>query len=153
MIVYRIIQQKYCPDWEGKGAELIGRRWNSKGVAMIYTSESRALSTVEVAVHINFGASPPSYVLLTIDIPDEIIITELDIKALPVNWRRFPFAVELKNSGDRFINENRFAVMKVPSSVVPDEFNYLLNPHHPDFAKIRIIKQEPFEFDERFFDH
>lgn len=151
MIIFRLIQEKYSPDWEGKGAELIGRRWNSKGTPMIYTSESRALCTAEIAVHLDLGSSPTNYILLTILIPDEIELINIDENTLPENWRKFPFTEKSRKMGDQFIHENKFAVMKVPSAVIPGDSNYLLNPRHPEFAKIRVIKQEPYEFDQRFF--
>ena len=153
MIVFRLIQEKYSPDWEGKGAEIIGRRWNSQGIPMIYTSESRALCTAEIAVHLHLGISPASYLLLTIDIPGEVLVLEVEADSLPVNWRRFPSHQITKNLGDQFIAENHYAVMKVPSAVIPGDFNFLINPHHSDFGKIKVVKSEPYEFDERFFSH
>jgi len=151
MIVFRLIQEKYSPDWDGKGAELIGRRWNSKGVPMIYTSESRALCTAEIAVHIALGSAPAEYILLTINIPDNTEISEIDLISLPQGWRKFPFDEFSRKLGDDLIQQNQFLVMKVPSAVIPGDFNYLINPRHPDFEKIKIIKSEPYEFDERFF--
>ena len=151
MIVFRLIQEKYSPDWNGKGAELIGRRWNSKGIPMIYTGESRALCTAEVAVHMPLGSPPSEYVLLTISIPEDITITESDVHDLPAEWKKFPYIEITQHLGDEFILQNEYPVMKVPSAVIPGDYNFLLNPRHPDFDKIQLIKKEPFGFDERFF--
>ncbi len=151
MIVFRLIQEKFSPDWEGKGAKLIGRRWNRKGIAMIYTSESRALCTVEIAVHLNLSAAPENYILLTINIPEEIEVLEVDTNSLSDGWNKFPFTEQTRQLGSQLILENRYAVMKVPSAIVPGDFNYLLNPGHKDFGKITKIRQEPYEFDGRFF--
>jgi len=150
MIVFRLIKQIYSPDWTGTGAERIGRRWNSKGIPMIYTSESRALCTAEVAVHLSLGSLERAYEIITIQIPDDINIFELPLKDLPTGWKTFPYDSKTQNIGDRFILQNKYVVMKVPSAVVPGDYNYLINPRHPDFNKIEIIKNEPYEFDERF---
>jgi RES domain-containing protein len=151
MIVFRLIQEKYSPDWDGKGAELIGRRWNSKGLPMIYTSESRALCTAEIAVHIALGSAPAGYIMLTINIPEHTELFEIDLKALTQGWKKFPFTEFTRKLGDDFILQNKFPLMKAPSAAIPGDFNYLINPRHPDFEKIKIIKIEPYEFDEMFF--
>jgi len=151
MIVFRWVQQKYSPDWNGKGAEIIGRRWNSKGIPMIYTSSSRALCTAELAVHLPLGKVPQGFELLTVSIPDDIIFTEIRMKDLPTGWKSFPYITATQQIGDQFIQQNKFQVMKVPSAVIPGDFNYLLNPRHPGFGRIEIINKEPYEFDERFF--
>jgi len=151
MNIYRLIKAQYSPDWSGKGAESIGRRWNSKGIPMIYTSESRALCTAEVAVHMPLGSPPSEYVLLTISIPEDLTITEIDVNDLPPGWKKFPYIELNQHLGDEFILQIEYPVMKVPSAVIPGDHNFLLNPRHPDFGKIEIIKKEPYEFDERFF--
>jgi RES domain-containing protein len=151
MIVFRLIKQKYSPDWTGRGAERIGRRWNSKGIPMIYTSESRALCTAEVSVNLSLGSLERVYEIMTILIPDEIIIFGILPKDLPSGWKFFPYKEITPNIGDQFILQNKHSVMKVPSAVVPGDFNYLINPRHPDFGRIEIIKTEPYEFDVRFF--
>ncbi len=151
MIVFRLIFNKFSPDLTGKGAEKSGRRWNSKGVPMIYTSESRALCTAEVAVHLPLGNIPPGFELTSILIPDDIIITEILVNDLPTGWKTFPHIELTQKIGDQFIIQGKYLVMKVPSAVVPGDFNYLINPRHPDFGRIEIIKREPYEFDERFF--
>jgi RES domain-containing protein len=151
MKVFRLILEKYSPDWSGIGAELAGRRWNSKGIPMIYASESRALCTAEVAVHTPLGSPPKNYQLLTIKIPDDIALTEVDVHSLCAGWKKFPYLELTQHLGDDFIIKNEFPVMKVPSAVIPGDYNYLLNPRHPDFGRIEIIKKELYEFDERFF--
>ena len=118
---------------------------------MIYTSESRALCTAEIAVHIPLGISPEAYLMMSVNIPEDILITEVEMTSLPIEWKKFPFIDLTRKLGDEFILENRFAVMKVPSAVIPGDYNYLFNTRHPDFEGIKIIKIEPYEFDERFF--
>lgn len=150
MIVYRLSKSKFSSDLSGRGAELSGGRWNSKGVAMIYTGESRALCTTEIAVHTPLGNIPTDYEIISIEIPDAMI-SEFDISALPDNWRSFPHQNSTQEIGNKFISDNISLVLKVPSAVVPGDFNYLINPHHKDFSAVRIFAIEPFEFDKRLF--
>ena len=151
MIVYRLLNKKYGSALSGEGAKIAGGRWNSPEIEMIYTSESRSLCTAEVAVNLPIGILPKGYEMITFNIPDEMNITEMNEDMLPLGWKSSPFTTLTQRFGDRFIFENKFLVMKVPSAVVPGDFNYLINPRHPDFNKIEIIKKEPYEFDERLF--
>lgn len=150
MIVYRLSKSKFSSDLSGKGAELSGGRWNSKGVAMIYTGESRALCTTEIAVHMPLGNIPTDYEIISIEIPD-MLISEIDVAALPGDWKLFPHQHFTQEIGNKFISDNTNLILKVPSAVVPGDFNYLINPRHKDFSAVRILKIEPFEFDERLF--
>jgi RES domain-containing protein len=97
------------------------------------------------------GILPKGYEMITLNIPDKMNITEMNEDMLPLGWKSSPFTTVTQQFGDRFIYENKFPVMKVPSAVIPGDLNYLINPRHPDFGKIEIIKKEPYEFDERFF--
>ena len=151
MIVFRLSKSKFANDLSGKGAERSGGRWNSKGTALLYTSASRALCTTEIAVHTPLGNLPLDYKLISIDIPDEIQIQELAAADLPADWKSIPHAHSTQQAGDRFVSEGIFAVLKVPSVVVQDEFNYLINPVHKDSRKIIITAIESFNFDERLF--
>jgi len=151
MIVYRLGRSKYAADLAGKGAEKTGGRWNSKGVGMIYSCASRALCTAEVAVHMPLGIIPADYVMISLDIPAAMAIGEITQSPLPSGWKTFPHPHSTQKEGDDFISKGKFAVLKVPSVVVQGEFNYLLNPRHKDFKKIRQGMVEPFSFDERLF--
>jgi RES domain-containing protein len=151
MIVYRLAKAKYSNDLSGKGAEKTGGRWNSKGTALLYTSESRALCTAEIAVHTPLGSIPNDYVMIAIDIPDDAGIAQAGYEDLPENWKAFPHLHATQVIGDRFVAENPALVLKVPSAIVHGDFNYLVNPQHPDFGKVSIIGVENFEFDTRLF--
>ncbi len=151
MIVYRLAKTKYSHILSGKGAEITGGRWNSRGVQMIYTSESRALCTAEIAVHMPLGILPSDYKIITIDIPETIKIIKLANTRLPSDWNSIPHPGTTQEIGDDFIIKNKSAVLKVPSVVVPGDFNYLINPNQPEFYQISIVKVEPFEFDKRLF--
>jgi RES domain-containing protein len=151
MIVFRLSKSKFASDLSGKGAEKSGGRWNSKGTAMVYTSASRALCTTEIAVHTPLGNLPLDYKMVSIEIPDEIVIQEFAQKDLPNNWKSIPHSHSTQLLGDKFIADSQYMVLKVLSAVVQDEFNFLINPNHAESYKIIIKAIEPFNFDERLF--
>ena len=150
MIVYRLSSGKYKTDISGKGAEISGGRWNSKGVAMLYTAQSRALAFAEVAMHLPYGIMPKEYHLISIAIPDTATILELTIQDMPPDWRSFPHPDSTQKIGDKFISDAKYLVLRVPSAVVPGDYNYLLNPTHPLITGVSVQNTEPFEFDSRF---
>lgn len=151
MIVYRLSRSKFKNDLSGKGAELAGGRWNSKGVPMLYTSESIALCTVEIAVHMPLGIVPLDYYLVRIELPDLEELPEVKPENLPEAWKSFPHANLTQEIGDNFILEENHLILKVPSATVQGNFNYLVNPRHPDFNKVKVLDAVPFEFDKRLF--
>lgn len=150
MIVYRLSRSSYSYDLSGKGAEIAGGRWNSKGVAIIYTGENIALCMAEVAVHMPLGLVPKEYELIWIEIPDSEI-QELKKTEFPENWREMLSMYETQKIGNEFILNSSKMILKVPSMVVQGQFNYLINPNHKNSKKIKIKKVEPFRFDERLF--
>ncbi|MBL7783197.1 MAG: RES domain-containing protein [Saprospiraceae bacterium] len=149
MITFRLTKEQYKYDLSGKGSEITGGRWNSKGVAVLYTSFNRALCMAEVLVHQPAGKLSSDFWLTSIECPQEILSHEVNINDLPDNWRIFPPPLGLKAIGDSFILEQKNAGLIVPSAVVPGEKNLLLNPKHPDFCNIQIIQSEIFVFDSR----
>ena len=151
MIVFRLSKSKYSKDLSGAGAEKTGGRWNSKGKALIYTSASRALCVTEIAVHTPLGIVPKDYELISLELPDASGILEIKTADLPHNWKSFPHPNSTQAFGDSFITSGKHLVLKVPSAVVQGDFNYLINPRHPDSPKVKVISIEPFQFDERLF--
>ena len=151
MIVFRLSKSKYSHDLSGKGAEKAGGRWNSRGVAMVYTSESRALCTTEIAVHTPLGILPKDFELVTIEIPDSIKILNIKLIDLPTDWKSIPHSGATQELGGSFVKGNNYAVLKVPSAVVHGDFNYLINPFHKDSRKVKLVKTEIFAFDGRLF--
>jgi RES domain-containing protein len=149
MKVYRLARAKYANTLSGKGASLFGNRWNSKGVEMIYTSESRALAMAEILVHLSLNHLPRDYKMLSVEIPDTVKITSLFEKSLPEFWLQFPHTIHTQKLGDAFILKKKYGVMKVPSAVVYGDFNYLINPHHKDFDNNAIKSVRDFPFDKR----
>lgn len=144
-------KRKYSNVLNGEGAAKSGNRWNSKGVEMIYTAESRALAMAEVAVHLTLATLPADYVMIEIDIPDFIGIKELDKNKLTENWNSHPPVLATQNLGNGFISSLEACVLKVPSAVVKGDSNFLINPYHPDFKKIKIADITDFFFDKRIF--
>jgi len=150
MIVYRLSRKAFAKDLSGRGAELHGGRWNSKGTPMLYTSQSRALAFAELAIHIPIGIVPKGYFLVTIQIPDTASILKLNEKQIPKDWRSNPHSHSTQQIGDKFVLDGTHLVLQVPSAIVPGDFNFLINPKHPEAGKIAIKGMEVFEFDSRF---
>ncbi|MHC1777822.1 MAG: RES family NAD+ phosphorylase [Lentimicrobium sp.] len=151
MKVFRLSRSKFAGDLSGKGAEIASGRWNSKGTAMLYTSQSVALCTVELAVHTPLGNIPSDYTLITIEIPESIKAAELSEGELPPDWKTLPHANSTQLMGDEFVRSGKNALLKVPSVVVPGEYNFLINPSNPDSKGICIESTEAFEFNSRLF--
>lgn len=153
MKVYRIEREKYLHSTlKGIGAAgSDGFRWNSKNTYLVYTAESRALATLEVSVHLDLSEDlPDDRYYVEIEIPDDVTIVELTPKDLPANWDAKPPVTATQYLGDHFVLNGEAAVLKVPSSIVPPESNYLVNPYHPDAKRIKVVSTRKMSFDHRF---
>ena len=151
MEVFRLSRKKYSNSLSGLGASIKGARWNSPGTEIIYTSSNRSLAMAEIAVHFTLATLPNDYKMLTINIPDNISVLEIDEDNLSKGWNAFPHPVFTQKYGDEFIRENKFCLLKIPSAVTKGDFNILINPFHLEFRQIKIIKVEDFPFDRRIF--
>ncbi len=149
MIVYRITNSIYSNDISGTGAKLMGSRWNSKGIPMLYTTEHISLAVLEMLVHTNFKDYAIELDLLTIQIPPSAVIAEINVKKLKKSW--IDDLAYTRFIGDEFIKNKQDLLLKVPSAVINEEFNCLVNPSHPDFRKVKIIKKRAFKTDDRLF--
>jgi RES domain-containing protein len=152
MQVYRIERQKYLPDTlKGMGAALsTGFRWNSLHTRLVYSTESRSLALLEVLVHLDLSEDlPTDRLLVAIEIPDELLVQVMTEADLAPNWHAKPPLRQTQLLGDAFVRAQEAAVLKVPSSIMPDEFNYLINPQHPAAAQIKVVGQWPLAFDGR----
>ncbi len=153
MTVYRIEREKYLgTTLQGIGASISkGYRWNSFNTKLVYTAESRALAILEVSVHLDLSEDlPADRFYVEIEIPDTITILEVALEDLPDDWNAKPPTITTQTIGDDFVNENEAAVLKVPSSIVPQEFNYLINPNHTDAKAIKVADKRRMSFDPRF---
>lgn len=153
--IWRICQDKHKHTaFDGIGASLFGGRSNSKGLKMVYTSECLSLAALEVFVHLELADRTKPFVCIGAEITDDIGVETMDLDEiiqLSPNGRTYPAPPVLAEYGDHWLSEKRTPVLVVPSAVVPQESNYLLNPEHPDFEKIAITTPEPFSFDSRMW--
>ena len=148
MLVYRISKTKHATDITGEGARLHGGRWNNKFIACIYTSESRALALLEYTVNINVDDIPRSLSIITLEIPD-IDTYELTESVLPGNWKDVPAPSSTKDFGSGILNAAKNSVLKIPSAIITNEFNYILNPKHPSSKNFKIADIKDFVYDVR----
>jgi RES domain-containing protein len=109
------------------------------------------LDMAEVSVHFTLATLPSDYVMITIFIPDDISVQKIDLTALPPDWNTFPNPSTTQATGDQFIADNKYCVLQIPSAVTRGDYNMLINPNHPDFKKIKIIRTVKFPFDKRIF--
>ena len=149
MLVFRIAKTKYIKDLTGIGSRTYGGRWNRKGVGLIYTSESRSLAALEFLVHVPASIAPKDLSIVTLDIPPQVKPKKLDSVILPPNWRQNPPPEELAAIGTDWALSRESLLLRVPSAIIENEFNVLINPSHPDLKLIKLSKPEPFVFDER----
>lgn len=150
--VYRILRKRYAKaPFDGEGAYRYGGRWSSPGIRLAYASGHLSLAMIEYFVHLDRDDPPPDLVVAAADLPDDVSRVSVSPGSLPAAWRQTPAPVELASIGDRFARRRREAILVVPSALAPDESNWLLNPEHPDFRRVRIHPPEPFAYDARFF--
>jgi RES domain-containing protein len=150
MILFRIANIKFINDLSGIGARVNGGRWNHKGTGVIYTSQSRALATLEYLVHATMPAVIPDDVsIIKINIPDKIIPLQIKKNTLPNNWQNTPSLLALKNIGTKWILSNKSLLLQVPSAIIDEEFNIIINPEHPDIKFVKLSRPETFILDKR----
>ncbi len=147
MEVYRICRTKWARDLKGEGARLFGGRWNLKGTPCIYTASSRSLAILEYSVNISLDDIPRSLSLVSFRIPD----TQLIIKTedLPGNWKDVPAPSSTREFGNILLQEKKHLIIRISSAVIPQEFNYLINPMHPGLKHCEITNVEDLAYDVR----
>ncbi len=150
MEAFRISKFKRARDLSGFGASLKGQRWNRRGTSLLYTASHRSLALLEVLVHIGEYYPEDDYAIITLDIP-EYQISTLDASVLPKDWTKIFDVGVLASFTDTWLKTEESICLAVPSAIVPQETNYLINPLHPDFQAVKIKNIEKFTFDERFF--
>ena len=150
MLVWRICSRRHQA-FDGEGSRLYGGRWNHPGTSVIYTSGSLSLAALELFVHVDIDVVPADLVAIQAEVPDRLAIEIVKISELQKNWRRYPAPEALKDIGTRWAEKASTAILAVPSAVIPEERNYLLNPVHRDFKLVRIRKPVAFQFDPRMW--
>jgi RES domain-containing protein len=149
MLVWRLSHRAHSA-FDGEGGLLRSGRWHRAGVRIIYTSEHLSLAALEFFVNVGPDEQPVQTVARSAEIPDDMPGERLLPADLPRDWRRLG-ANALRERGMRWHSEQRTALLVVPSALIPQENNCILNPAHPDFARIRVNKIEPFIFDPRMW--
>lgn len=148
MQVYRITLAKWADSLYASGN---AARWNSKGQLVIYTASSRALACLENVVHRSGEGLQQVFKVMLIDVPESLGILEISPEELPLGWNKSTMdGYEIcQHIGNEWLNQNQFPLLKVPSAIIPKEYNFLINVRHPDFRHITLLGQENFEFDNR----
>ena len=133
MLLYRISNQKYVHDLSGRGAALYGGRWNPRGMPMVYTTGSISLACLEYLVHNFHVLSAKSICLSKIRVSPSVPPNSIEKEVLPLDWQEKSYVPQSTQAlGEQFLKESASYIFKVPSAIVPSEYNYLLNPSHPD---------------------
>lgn len=150
--VWRIVKKTQQGEaFTGKGARLYGGRWNQRGTAVVYTADSLALAALKYFVHLGPAMAAVALVSFRAEIPPRVAIRTLTADTLPSNWRTEPPPPVTRAMGSDWAGEGKTAVLKVPSALIHTQHNFILNPRHPDFSKIRISEPRPFRFDSRMW--
>ena len=144
--VFRLSSSRY-PVNSGQGAAIHGGRWNPPGTEAIYAAQTASLAALEILAH--YSILPKDFVLTEIRIPENLTIVVLEPESLPIGWDS-PIAIpQTQRLGKSWVTSNQSAVLSVPSSIIPAERNFLLNPAHPEFMQITFHESIPFRFDPR----
>ncbi len=150
MEVFRISSAKYAKTLSTSGA---ANRWNKFGQHVIYCSSSRSLASIELVVHRASIQPLGKYKVMVLHLPDSPKhYEEFQIKQLPKNWRSLGAYADLQKLGSKWYEEKKSLILKIPSVVVPQEYNYIINTSHKDFKpKIKLVTTEPYFWDTRLF--
>ena len=147
MIIYRLALEIFKEDMSGTGSKIFGGRWNVPGFAAIYTAENISLAVLEILVNTDKNNIPPPYYLIKLQMPDNLPVKVITQAGLKEKWYNdFEYAQYI---GSNFLESGKESILKIPSAIVKEEYNFLLNPAHADFKKITIKEAVPFDLDIR----
>ena len=150
--LWRIVKAKHAANaFDGEGARRYGGRWNPRGTPLVYLGGSLSLAALETFIHLAPEDARIALVAIEVTVPDPLKVTQLDTDRLPGDWRAPAPQQATQALGFEWIRRAETALMRVPSVIVASEFNYLLNPRHSDFAKLKIHPPKPFGFDSRMW--
>jgi RES domain-containing protein len=148
MLLYRIGHSMFANKLDGEGAKINGGRWNDIGTPCIYTSVTKALALLEYTCHTKKHLIPRDLSFVTYEVPDHTIET-FTVAQLPGNWKNWPHAKEPRDFGTAFLKANRSLLYCLPSVVIEEEMNYIINPLHPDIGRVKIISIKDYAYDLR----
>lgn len=149
MKLYRVCRDLYAKDLSGDGARIHGGRWNSPGIPALYTSESQSLAILEALTSTPPAILQKNFVLLILNVPADVPVKKMAVKDLPVNWNTYPVPVNVQKEGDKWLQAGKELLLKIPSVIVPAEFNYVVNPLHADSHKLKIVALQKLQLDKR----
>lgn len=145
MLVFRIAHKKYAQNLSVSG---LSGRWNSDGKLVLYTSENISLALLENMIYRAGCGFNNDYKIMVMEVLSEKI-EKIDLRSLPENWRKLEAYSELQEIGDLWYEQQKNLILKVPSSILPENFNIILNTVHPDFKKVKLIDVLDYEPDAR----
>lgn len=150
MELFRITQEKFADDLSGNGSRLFGGRWNSEGFFALYTSSSRSLALLETLAHTPAKMlSAKIYYLIALSVPDDQIAEKVSRANLPFGWDAPDTRPSTKRIGDLFLQSKKVLLLDVPSVLMPEESNYVLNPVHEEMKRVKIVNKRRIFFDTR----
>jgi RES domain-containing protein len=149
MLLYRVCRTQFANDLSGTGSRIYGGRWNSPGIAAVYTSESKSLAVLESLTNTPPGILINYFSILTIEISGKFFIDEIPEESLPGNWNEFPAPGILARLGDKWLKEGQNLLLKIPSAIITSESNFIINPVLIDLKKVKIISTQKLELDKR----
>ena len=146
---WRITRKKYIKEaFSGEGAKLFGGRWNPVGYPMVYTAQNLSLGILELIVHLDDDGDISSFVTIPV-VFDSALVRILAKSQMPKNWNSLPISGQSQMVGKKWIEKKQSLVLQVPSSVVPSESNFLINPLHPELSQLEIGSAQPLHIDQR----
>jgi RES domain-containing protein len=150
--LWRIVKAKHvAAAFDGEGARRYGGRWNPRGTPVVYLGGTLSLAALETFVHLAPEDARLALIAIEVVVPDRVEIADLPTKALPPDWRNEPSPHSTQAIGKDWVKRAETALLRLPSIIVPREFNYLLNPNHATFTKLKIQPPMPFGFDSRMW--
>lgn len=150
MLLYRLTRSRYAEDLTGEGARLFGGRWNLPGTACLYTSEHRSLCLCEFLVNVTSDLIPDDLQFVTLRINDNSIY-ELKEEDLPLQWMAIPTHKTSQEFGSQLLSNNDYIAFRLPSVIIPREYNVILNPNEELFEKKVVIEDiSDFKIDSRY---
>lgn len=144
MLTYRLVPTEYAYDLSGAGSAKEPGRWNVEGIPCLYTSENHALAVGECLLG-SSSTKADDLTMVTYSVPDDCPIFHLEAHDLPDDWHTNPPPDTCRELGAKHLNCTDYIAFRVPSSIVPDEYNYVLNPTYPDYGRITIVEAHCFD--------
>ena len=147
--LWRVVKRRHAATaFDGKAAQRFGGRWNAPGRRAVYASAAKSLAVLEILVHLDVGRPLPRFVAFAFDV-DDALVDRLAATQLPRDWRTAHGLLGTQQIGDAWLASVHALALAVPSSIVPEESNYLLNPAHPAFGRLKFGRAMPFFLDPR----